>query len=123
MCKGEARMNLTPFEKILNEKTNKNLPEGFDNLFWEKFESVRPVEKKFKLLEFLMPGLSLAVAALFVLFIYKNTIIKDPTHNSNLLVEVLENQELLEDMELLGTFEDVELSDDEWKILLSEVKS
>lgn len=70
-----------------------------------------------------MPSLSFAFAAIFILVIYKTVIVKAPTSKSDLVVGILENQDLIEDMELLETLENVELSDDEWNILLSEAKS
>lgn len=84
---------------------------------------VKPVKQKTSLIQSFMPSLSFAFAAIFILVIYKTVIVKAPTSKSDLVVGILENQDLIEDMELLETLENVELSDDEWNILLSEAKS
>jgi hypothetical protein len=67
-------------------------------------------------------GFSLALAASLAFIVYMNFGIKTNNlkDNTYAISEMMKNKEMYEQMELLGQIEDVELSEEEWKVLLDE---
>ena len=67
-------------------------------------------------------GLSFALAASLTFIIYSNLGEKPLVGglDSYAISEMIENQEMYEQMDLLGQVEDVELTEEEWNILLNE---
>ena len=71
---------------------------------------------------FLRFGFSMALAASLAFIVYMNFGSNHLSRNSETFAisEMMENQEMYEQMELLGQVDDVELSDEEWNVLLGE---
>lgn len=71
---------------------------------------------------FLKLGFSMALAASLAFIVYMNFGPNQLSRNSETyaISEMIENKEMYEQMDLLGQVEDVELSDEEWNVLLGE---
>jgi len=71
---------------------------------------------------FLKIGFSMALAASLAFIVYMNFGPNNLSRNSETytISEMIENKEMYEQMELLGQVDDVELSDEEWNVLLEE---
>lgn len=101
------------FYSLLKKKSRAELPEGFDQRFFDKLE--KQIRPRPSALEWLLP---LAFASMLILIIYRTSSIH---HRPQILsAQVMQEVEFLENMELLETLQEVELSEVEWEILLGE---
>ena len=70
-------------------------------------------------------GFSFAMAASLAFIIYMNFEVNEigQQKENYAISEMMENREMYENMDLLGQIEDVELTEEDWKILLNEDES
>lgn len=106
------------FFKQLRTRLSVDPPREFDRQFWKKMDTEFFPKKKFyqnQLLRFALGG----VAALFI-FIGVQRTSKNYRSETDLLTRSTEIADfaLLEDLDLLETFDDIELTDQDWETLL-----
>lgn len=104
--------------KELAKKIEVDVPKHVDKNIMEQL----PAEESGGWLKFGMP-LALAASVAFVVFINSDTRRLKGSMDTYAISEMLENKEMYEQMDLLTEVEDVELTDEEWKVLLNEEES
>lgn len=107
----------------LKNKLKRSPDRSFDQRFWARFESefANPLPKSSPFPYLRWAGAGTAVASLLVLATYgwvqrSARVLEEQTSTALLL----EERDLVDNLELLTTFEDPELDEQDWEILLGE---
>jgi hypothetical protein len=111
-------MSDNKFFARLKEKLSAKVTRDFDKKFWAEFERSVNIERPRRWKPFFYP-----VAAAAVLFLCLAIGLQMKNRQAQMLadskvvLEIFEEQEMLHDMELLSSFLDIPLSDEDWKQL------
>ncbi len=104
--------------KTIRQKLDDKLPSNFDRRFWQKFDQVPNRSTKVRW------QLASALSLILIVSIWGIRHISDPNDmtatENKIALNIMENEELLENMELLAQLENVDLTEKEWEILLSD---
>jgi hypothetical protein len=118
--------NDSKFFKVLKKKLSRNVSPDFDNKFWKNFEEEFP-NKKMGLKELL--NIKIVFPSMAAVLIISGLVVNYQMQNEREFK--LENSPLVsmapilgevnpEDLELLSEMESIELSEEEWEILLGD---
>lgn len=112
---------------LLKAKLERRKPLGFNTRFWSKFNSEFSEEKTPFLnwnLNKLVPTAALCLLVLLVALNYEKIVnyYRPPGENFYSASAILDNEEMIEDLDMFLTLEDMDLTEEEWEILLARLE-
>lgn len=125
MCEESGAKMKNVFE-ILKEKLQKKPDRYFDQQFWAKFEAEfgnEPTPAHFRMHRWIQVSLvaAMSVIAVFASRTYfDNMPVPEDMRQS---VAIMEEIEMYENLDMFLTLDDVNLSDEDWEILLKDANS
>jgi len=109
------------FFNALKERLTETPSPHCDRTFWAKFESeFGKKQTTISWWKILLPTLSSAALILFLVFRAPKSTDIELAETATMMEMVLSDAEMFEELELFAVLEDIELSEEEWNLLLED---